>query len=130
MRMDSKGFTLIEVLVVVVIIGILAAVAIPRFMNARADAMRSSIQSDLRNLLSAQESYHGDAGSYAADISELSTDASPGVAISINEASAGGWAATATHAGFPGVTCGVFIGTASPENGAPATTQGAVACSR
>lgn len=41
---NSKGFTLIELVVVIVILGILAAVALPRFMNATKDAHRAAVE--------------------------------------------------------------------------------------
>ncbi len=44
---DKKGFTLIELIVVIVIIGILAAIAIPRFMGAKDRARIGACQSDL-----------------------------------------------------------------------------------
>jgi prepilin-type N-terminal cleavage/methylation domain-containing protein len=50
-----KGFTLIERLIVVVIIGILAAIAIPKFANTKEKAVVASMKSDLRNLVSAQK---------------------------------------------------------------------------
>lgn len=53
----EPGFTLVELLVVVVIIGILAAVAIPRFLNQRIKAYDTSVRSDLRNLAQFQEGY-------------------------------------------------------------------------
>ena len=62
--MNRKGFTLIELLIVVVIIGILAAIAIPKFSNTKGKAYVSAMKSDLRNLVTAQESYFGDNDTY------------------------------------------------------------------
>ena len=53
----EKGFTLIELMIVVAIIGILAAIAIPQFSAYRAKAFNSAAQTDLRNLMTAEEAY-------------------------------------------------------------------------
>src|SRR5574342_1330840 len=65
MSMNRKGFTLIELLIVVVIIGILAAIAIPKFANTKEKAYIAAMKSDLRNLVTAQESYFADNVTYA-----------------------------------------------------------------
>jgi len=60
---SRKGFTLIEILIVVIILGILAAIVIPQFTNASDDARKSSVASQLQTLRSAVELYklhHGD----------------------------------------------------------------------
>src|SRR3954452_23663740 len=62
---NRKGFTLIELLIVVVIIGILAAIAIPKFANTKEKAVVASMKSDLRNLVTAQESFFADNQDYA-----------------------------------------------------------------
>ncbi|HVT88406.1 MAG TPA: type II secretion system protein [Tepidisphaeraceae bacterium] len=49
-RMLSKGFTLIEILIVVVILGILATIVVPQFSNASHEAKENSLKDDLRYL--------------------------------------------------------------------------------
>ncbi len=58
------SFTLIELLIVVAIIGILAAIAVPNFMNARIRALVSRTEADLRSLATAFESYRLDNNMY------------------------------------------------------------------
>ena len=54
----SAGFTLIEVMVVIAIIGILVAVALPRFADYRRKSYNSSALSDLRNAKTILEAYY------------------------------------------------------------------------
>ena len=53
----SKGFTLVEILIVVIILGILAAIVIPQFTNASTDARKNSLTSQLQTLRSQLELY-------------------------------------------------------------------------
>ena len=55
--MRAKGFTLVEILIVVVILGILAAIVIPQFTDASTEARQSSLCSDLQTLRSQIELY-------------------------------------------------------------------------
>jgi general secretion pathway protein G len=56
-RSIQKGFTLVEILIVVIILGILAAIVIPQFTNASEDARKSSLTSQLQTLRSQVELY-------------------------------------------------------------------------
>jgi type IV pilus assembly protein PilA len=66
MKHGNKGFTLVELLIVVAIIGILAAIAIPTFSKYREQAYCSQIKSDLANLAISQEAYFYDNDLYLA----------------------------------------------------------------
>jgi type IV pilus assembly protein PilA len=61
---DDKGFTLIELMVVVLIIAILIAIAIPTFLGLRRRAQDRAAQSNLRNGLIAAKAFYTDAESY------------------------------------------------------------------
>src|SRR6266566_5533560 len=63
---DEKGFTLIELMVVVLIIAILIAIAIPTFLGARQRANNRAAQSSLRNALTAAKTLFTDNNDYTA----------------------------------------------------------------
>ena len=62
--MQHRAFTLIELLIVVAIIGILAAIAVPNFLNARIRAKVARVNAELRTLSTALEAYRIDNGAY------------------------------------------------------------------
>jgi len=61
---SKKGFTLIELMIVIAIIGILAAIAIPQFAKYRRKAYNSSALSDLKNIRTEIEAYYADHDQY------------------------------------------------------------------
>ncbi len=71
----DAGFSLPELLVVCVILGVLAAIAIPLFIVQRQKGYDAEVRSDLRNAAIAEESHLGDAGFYTTDIGTTSTNA-------------------------------------------------------
>jgi len=130
MLKNRKGFTLIELLIVVVIIGILAAIAIPKFASTKQKAYMAAMKSDLKNFVTAEESYFADFNTYGtygqvngAGLFTTTTDVT--MATGVNTAT--GFNATATHAAAAGKTCGVYVGTAASPN-ASLTVEGEVGC--
>ena len=107
----SHGFTFIEFSVVLAILGILAAIAVPQYSSYRERAYNQTAISDLRNVAAAQEAFFADHQSYKAvqqcgqvaagikcEISDLPgvTHLSKGVSLSMN-VSPGGFVAVARH---------------------------------
>ncbi len=121
-----RGFTLIELLIVVVIIGILAAVAVPKFTSTKGRAYAASLKGDLRNLASTEEAYFFQWATYSTDTMALNFRSTNGVQLTIVGATAGGWAAIATHPLSYPLTCALFNGSITPPS--PATSEGVVAC--
>ncbi len=68
---NSKGFTLVEIMIVVVIIGLLAAMAIPAFQKVRASSQEKAIVNNLRQLSSAAQQYFLENGAITAAYTDL-----------------------------------------------------------
>jgi type IV pilus assembly protein PilA len=67
----NSGFTLLELLVVVAVLGILAAIAIQQFAIYRSRAVDAAMRSDLKNAALAMESYYGELSEYPATLSAI-----------------------------------------------------------
>jgi type IV pilus assembly protein PilA len=125
---NRKGFTLIELLIVVVIIGILAAIAIPKFAATKDKAKLSSVKTDVRNLMTAQEAYFSDYATYGT-FAQLQTASnfslSSGNSASVTPA-ASGYTATITNSTITSAIdqCTVQVGA-----GASSTVDGVILCS-
>ncbi len=76
-RAAGSGFTLVEILIVVLLLGIIAAIALPRFTTASSDARESSLCTDLQTLRRRIEIYkgeHRDRGPHLDENGEIDTD--------------------------------------------------------
>ena len=69
MKRTQKGFTLVEIMIVVVIIGLLAAMAIPAFQKVRRSSTKSTMANDIKQLAGAANQYFMEFG-----VSEVATD--------------------------------------------------------
>jgi len=123
-----KGFTLIELLIVVVIIGILAAIAIPKFASTKDKAYYTSMKSDLRNLVTAEEAFFADSTHYTTALASLKFAVSNGVnSPTIATGTGGWWSATITHTQLASpAECAVAINTGNPLS--TADSSGAPRC--
>ncbi|MFP4168032.1 MAG: type IV pilin protein [Desulfonatronovibrionaceae bacterium] len=69
--MQSKGFTLIELMIVVAIIGILAAIAIPNYMNYQCKAKQSEAKTNLGSIRTSQEAFRAEHDSFTTDLGDI-----------------------------------------------------------
>ena len=100
LRRKEKGFTLIELMIVIAIIGILAAIAIPQFTAYRQRGYNAAMQSDLRNAATAQEAFYSDSLTYTTDTTALNTRGftpSPSVTVNVVSANTTSYEMTAYH---------------------------------
>jgi type IV pilus assembly protein PilA len=70
-REDDEGFTLIELMVVVLIIAILIAIAIPTFLGARQRAQDRAAQSNVRNAFTAEKTFYTDGQAYTETVADM-----------------------------------------------------------
>jgi prepilin-type N-terminal cleavage/methylation domain-containing protein len=123
-RNPSHGFTLVELLIVMVIIGLLATIAIPKFASSKEKAFLTSMKADLRNLATQQETYVIENFSYTTSFPATLYTVTTGVTGPTIALTVDGWTASVGHTGTS-KTCAIFIGT-SPLP--PAVDEGVPRC--
>ena len=113
--MNRRGFTLSEMLCIIAVVGILASLAMIKSVQYRSRALRTTMVSDLKNLISTQEALNTHNHDYAGG-TKLRTELP--------------WTAAVTNSGLADApqTCGVFIGPASSSPNANVFYQGQPGC--
>ena len=124
-RWAAGGFSLIELLVVLVVIGILVGLAIPRYRDYKRRFYLTTMVADLRNLATTEAAFWNISGTYSTNLQQIQYSASPQVSISIVSADTLGWAAKASYAG-DSATCAIYFGNAPTL--APATLKNVIGC--
>lgn len=116
LRKQMQGITLIELMIVVVIVGILAAIAYPNYREFAARAKRNEARAALLKLATNQERFYLQNNTFSADLTQLGFSANPfttetgSYRIDITSATPSNFTATATYilAGSEGSKCGQF----------------------
>ncbi|HEV8599054.1 MAG TPA: prepilin-type N-terminal cleavage/methylation domain-containing protein [Gemmatimonadales bacterium] len=125
---SRKGFTIIELLIVVVILGLLASIAIPKLAATKDKTKMASVRSDLRNTMTAQEAYFADYNTFG-NLSQLQAasnyNLSPGNTGTVTGVS-NGYTATISN---PTISMGVTQCTVQSGAGATVGVDGIVICS-
>jgi hypothetical protein len=109
----------------IVIIGILAAIAIPKFASTKQKAYLTEMRSDLASIRNAEEAFYTDSGRYTADLGAVFTP-SAGVSVPSIKLGDKAYSATVTHAQLPNRICGIAVGMPNPVNAT--TGEGEAVC--
>ena len=98
-RSNRPGFTFIELLTVMIVIGLLATIGVPRIRSMKERSYQATLRSDLGALRTAQEVYFAEHQKYATNVVSLDMRLSRNVSVTIEASDPyRGWKAAARHA--------------------------------
>ncbi len=80
-RPGRRGFTLVELLVVIVVLAVLAAIVLPKFMDSGKRSKEAALKSDLKLLRNAIVLFHTDTGYYPKDLADLAATSAPATGL-------------------------------------------------
>ena len=106
----NEGFTLIELMIVVAIIGILAAIAIPNFMNYQCKSKQSEAKQNLGTIAKGEEAYLAEYDVYSSSLGNIgfATKGTPRYSYVVTANGATGYSATATAPNLKGTVTDIW----------------------
>lgn len=117
MKTLQEGFTLIELMIVIAIISILAAILIPNFLHARAESVTAACEGNEKNLATAEEEYAVDNGGEYIPLTSLTT---PYLSVMVTDPVSAGNAYSIT---IPGGSDGSYLITDAGGHDSTTTTN-------
>ena len=128
LRKARTGFSLIELLIVVTIVGLLATLGYARYSSLSKNANLAVLKGDMRSVMLHQALYQRERMLYGS-LEDLEVPLSEGVTVDLTWLDAGrGYAVTGTHVNLPETVCGAFLGDAPAGVAEPAEEEGEVVC--
>lgn len=107
---EREGFTLLELMIAIVVIGILVAIAVPSYHSVKERAAVATLQSDLHSLEIAEETFYTTSLAYTTDVVALHFAATGTNAVTVLLADTAGWQGQATNPAATPIGCTVGFG--------------------